>query len=94
VRFSWDANKAASNLRKHGVAFEDAARVFLDPLSIREQDRIVDGEERWQTIGTCGNQKLVVVAHTATDDQSGEEFIRIISARKAERHERRRYEDY
>ncbi|HUH76503.1 MAG TPA: BrnT family toxin, partial [Devosia sp.] len=70
MRFSWDANKAASNLRKHGVAFEDAARVFLDPLSIREQDRIVDGEERWPTIGTCGNQKLVV-ARTATDDQSG-----------------------
>ena len=92
MKFGWDTNKAASNLRKHGIAFEDAARVFLDPLAIREQDRIVDGEERWQIIGTFGYSKLLVVAHTTTDEESGEEFIRIISARKAERHERRRYE--
>ena len=92
MKFGWDANKAASNLRKHGIAFEDAARVFFDPLSVREQDRIVDGEERWQTIGTFDDQKLIVVAHTTTDDETGEEVIRIISARKAERHERRRYE--
>ena len=92
MRFGWNPDKAASNLRKHGIAFEDAARVFLDSLAVREQDRIVDGEERWQTIGTFDNRKLIVVAHTTIDDESGEEFIRIISARKAERHERRRYE--
>jgi len=92
VEFEWDRNKAASNLRKHGVAFEDAARVFLDPLSIREQDRIIDGEERWQIIGCINQFTLLVVAHTAFDDESGQEYIRIISARKAERHERRRYE--
>lgn len=92
MKFGWDPNKAASNLRKHGVAFEDAARVFLDPLAIREQDRIVDGEERWQIIGTFDHFRLLVVAHTTADEESGEEFIRIISARKAERHERRRYE--
>lgn len=93
MQFGWDPEKAASNLRKHGVAFEDAARVFFDPLAIREQDRIVDGEERWQIIGTFDHAKLLVVAHTATDDETGEEFIRIISARKAERHERQRYEN-
>jgi uncharacterized DUF497 family protein len=92
VRFGWDPNKAASNLRKHGIAFDDAARVFFDPLAIRKQDRIVDGEERWQIIGVVEHFKLLVVAHTTTDDESGEEIIRIISARKAERHERRRYE--
>ena len=91
MRFGWDRDKAASNLRKHGIAFEDAARVFLDPLAVQEQDRIVDGEERWQTIGTIANHTLVVVAHTTRNDD-GEEFIRIISARKAERGERRRYE--
>lgn len=92
MRFGWDPNKAAVNLRKHGIAFEDAVRVFLDPLAVHEQDRIVDGEERWQIIGILDGFKLVVVAHTSTDDESGEEFIRIISARRAERHERRRYE--
>lgn len=92
MRFGWNPSKAASNLRKHGVAFEDAVRVFLDPLAVREQDRIVDGEERWQVIGTFDNHKLIVVAHTSTDDESGEEFVRIISARRAERHERWRYE--
>jgi uncharacterized DUF497 family protein len=93
VRFEWDEDKASGNLRKHGVAFEDAARVFLDPLALREQDRVVDGEERWQIIGTLDAFKLVVVAHTTRDDPQGEEIIRIISSRKAERHERRQYED-
>ena len=92
AKFEWDENKAASNLRKHGISFESAARVFLDPLAIREQDQIVDDEERWQIIGTYDTFKLVVVAHTTRDNQDGEEFIRIISARKAERRERRRYE--
>lgn len=67
MRFGWNPDKAASNLRKHGIAFEDDARVFLDPLAVREQDRIVDGEERWQTIGIVGNHRLIVVAHTTTD---------------------------
>ena len=93
MRFGWDPHKAASNLRKHGIAFDDAVRVFMDPLAIREHDRIVDGEERWQIIGTFDHLKLLVVAHTSRDDESGEEFIRIISARPAERSERRRYED-
>ena len=59
---------------------------------MHEQDRIVDGEERWQTIGTVDNHRLLVVAHTSSDDEGGEEYIRIISARKAERRERQRYE--
>jgi len=93
VEFEWDEAKAETNLRKHGVAFEDAVRVFFDPLALREQDRIVDGEERWQITGTLDGFQLVVVAHTTRDGPDGGEIIRIISARKAERHERRRYED-
>jgi uncharacterized protein len=81
-------NKSAEARR----CFEDAIRVFFDPLAVREQDWIVDGEERWQTVGTVDTYKLVVVAHTATDEEDGEEFIRIISARLAEKPERRRYE--
>lgn len=91
MKFSWDADKAATNLRKHNVAFIDAARVFLDPLAKREQDRIVDGEERWKITGTASPHGIVVVAHTSTDDETGEEYIRIISARKAEPFERRHY---
>ena len=45
--FDWDESKNAANLRKHGIAFEDAVFVFADPLHISTPDRIVDGEERW-----------------------------------------------
>jgi hypothetical protein len=92
VRFEWDPKKAQSNLRKHGIAFEDAIHVFSDPLHLRVQDRHESGQERWQAIGVIGNFTVVVVTHTTLDDEQGTEVIRIISARKAERHERRQYE--
>ena len=88
--FEWDDNKATSNLKKHGVSFEEAARVFDDPLARFEQDRHVDGEERWQTLGAVKNM-LILVAHTMTKENDCE-VIRIISARPANRHERRQYE--
>ena len=90
--FEWDEHKAQSNLRKHGLSFETAVRVFSDPLQILVQDRHVGGEERWQTTGAIENFTIVVVAHTIKDHEQGTEIIRIISARKAEPHERRRYE--
>jgi uncharacterized protein len=89
--FEWDAAKAAANLKKHGVAFEDAVRVFADPAHISDVERIEGGEHRWQTIGTVDGIRLLLVVH-AWRDADGVEIIRIISARKAERHERRRYE--
>lgn len=46
IQFEWDAAKAESNRRKHGVSFETAVRVFADPLHVSEQDRIEDGEQR------------------------------------------------
>jgi uncharacterized DUF497 family protein len=91
VRFTWDPNKAESNKRKHKIGFEQASRVFADPSRLSEVDRIVDVEERWLTIGAIDDLRIVVVAHTVTDAESIE-IVRIISARKAERHERRRYE--
>ena len=91
LRFSWDANKAASNKRKHGVSFETAARVFSDPFAFSEQDRIEDGEYRWQTIGSVEGVVILFVAHTVADEGDAE-LIHIISARKAERNERKRYE--
>jgi hypothetical protein len=91
TRFEWDPTKAASNLRKHGVSFPTAARVFSDPYALVEQDRIENGEERWQTIGVVDGIVMLLVAHTVRE-QDDVEVIRIISARRADRKERRRYE--
>ncbi|MBG9389841.1 BrnT family toxin [Caenimonas aquaedulcis] len=91
IRFEWDAAKAASNLRKHGVSFELAMHVFGDPLAFSHQDRIEGGEQRWQTLGRVDGVLLLLVAHTVWDDEEGE-VIRIISARQATRKEKRDYE--
>jgi uncharacterized DUF497 family protein len=95
TRFEWDPAKAASNLRKHGVSFSVAVRVFSDPFALTEQDHIEDGELRWQTLGIADGRSLLFVAHTVREeDEDGQpvEIVRIISARKADRKERRRYE--
>jgi|ERR1035438_8672640 uncharacterized DUF497 family protein len=92
TRFEWDAAKATSNLRKHGVSFETATRVFADPHALFEQDRIVDGELRWQAIGVVDGFVMLMVAH-AMQELDSVEGIRIISARRANHKERRRYEE-
>jgi uncharacterized protein len=95
VRFEWDAAKAAANLRKHGVSFDIALRVFADPFALTEQDRVEDGERRWQTLGWAADHLMLLVAHTIweeDEDGSAIEVIRIISARVAVRKERQRYE--
>ena len=86
---NWDPAKDASNRVKHRVGFETAQLVFDDPYAISALDRVVDGEERWQTIGvTQGEMLLVVHADSSFGD---EEVIRIISTRRANAHERRKY---
>jgi uncharacterized protein len=90
TRFEWDPEKARSNLRKHGISFETATFAFDDPYSITEIDRIEGGEYRWQTIGMAFGVSLLLVAHTVEDEDV--EVIRIISARRAEPSERRKYE--
>ena len=92
VRFEWDETKARSNARKHGVRFEDAMLVFADPYALVEQDRMEGGEFRWQTLGLAGGVVLLLVAHTVRSEQE-DEIIRIISARKAVRKERKRYDE-
>jgi uncharacterized protein len=92
TRFEWDPIKAASNLRKHGVSFPTAARVFADPCALVDQDRIENGEERWQAIGVVDGIVMLLVAHTVRE-QDKVEVICIISARLANRRERRRYEE-
>jgi len=92
IRFEWDLVKAATNLRKHGVSFETATRVFADPGALFEPDRIEDAEQRWRAIGVVEGFAMILVAHTVRE-QEDLEVIRIISARRADRLERRRYEE-
>jgi hypothetical protein len=93
IRFEWDEAKNLSNQRKHGIRFEEASRVFFDPLHI-----VV--EQRWQALGLirrdAGALLLLLVAHTVREDEQADEWIeviRIISARRATPEERRIYED-
>ena len=97
IRFTWDENKNIFNQRKHdGIAFGVAARVFRDPLRLTRQDRIEGYEMRWQTIGSVYGVAVLLVAHTITEEDADGtliETIRIISARRATRSERKRYEE-
>jgi hypothetical protein len=95
TRFEWDPAKAAINLRKHAISFDIALRVFADPFALTEQVRVEGDEQRWQTLGTVEGHLLVLVAHMIRDDEEDGlpiEIIRIISARRADRKERQRYE--
>jgi uncharacterized protein len=90
--FEWDEQKAETNRHKHGICFEEAALVFEDPLAWSEQDRIENAERRWQTIGMVNGCLLLLVAHTLCFEDDDVELVRIISARRASRKERKRYE--
>jgi uncharacterized protein len=91
VRFEWDQKKNEANRRKHGVSFETAALVFEDSNRLLFVERVVDGEERWHTIGSVRDSFLfLTVAHTYTEERA-EPIVRIISARRATRHERKLY---
>ena len=87
--FQWDLGKARSNLRKHGVSFDKAASVFFDPLAVsgNDPDHSID-ESRYVTFGLSSRGRLLAVIHTVRADS-----IRIISARRATRNERRLYEE-
>ena len=88
VEFAWDERKNRANRKKHRISFETATLVFDDPFHISVQDREVDGEVRWQTIGMVNGVHLLLVAHTVDEEAN---LIRILSARKATRRERSIY---
>jgi uncharacterized DUF497 family protein len=92
MKLEWDKAKAKINIKKHGVYFEDAALVFDDPCQISHLDRIENGEERWQTIGKAGGAVVLLVVHTYIDS-IGQEIVRIVSARRATKKERKNYEE-
>lgn len=89
MEFEWDPDKATTNFKKHSVTFHEAATVLGDPLSVtfHDPDHSID-EERFITIGVSIEGRVVSVSHTDRENR-----IRIISARKATRHERKIYED-
>ncbi len=90
IQFEWDRKKAARNLRKHEVSFEEATNVFGDQLSITISDpkHTVPGDERFVTMGQSRKGHALVVVHS---DRG--RIIRIISARRASRQERKTYEE-
>ena len=88
--FEWDDNKAEENLKKHYVSFDEAKTVFNDPLArISDDSEHSYLEERFHIIGQSINNRIIIVAFTERNDK-----IRIISARKAESWEKRKYEQY
>jgi uncharacterized DUF497 family protein len=88
VRFEWNASKAAANLRKHKVSFDEAASMFFDPLSATGDDPDHSIEERrFVTFGVSASGRVLVVSHMDRGDA-----IRIITARLATRAERNIYE--
>lgn len=90
--FEWDPTKARQNHRKHGVAFERAAEVFLDPLmlSLFDEQHSAD-EDRWITLGTCRDGTCLAVVHTFCEVDARTASIRIISARRATKTEAKQY---
>lgn len=89
MRFEWDPEKAAENLRKHGVSFEEAATVFGDPLARTYEDPDASSDEpRELTFGVSSGGRAVLVAHCERQGR-----VRMISAREMTRREKRDYEE-
>lgn len=89
MQFEWDADKNETNIRQHGIDFADIPAVFNAPMLTDLDDRIEYGEERWISIGMVATLTIVII-WTERDTDT----IRLISARKANRYERQRYEAY
>ena len=89
MQFEWDPNKATNNIAKHEISFNEASTVFADPLSLTFSDPDHSrSEDRYITISESMQRNLLIISHTDRDQR-----IRIISARKATRRERRIYEN-
>jgi len=99
VRYEWNEAKNQRNQQKHeGISFELASLVFEDECRLVGPDRIDErGEQRWHAIGAAQIESvaaiILLVIHVYREDRNGEEIIRIISARRAEKHEIRRYQE-
>lgn len=88
MEFEWDPDKAAANLAKHGVSFDEASTVFGDPLAATVDDPVhSEFESRSVTLGRSSTDRILVVVHTHRNER-----IRLISSRTANRAERKQYE--
>ena len=92
MEFEWDEDKNRSNKLKHGIRFETAIEVFDDPFELTEFDQFVDGEERWKTLGSWQQGWTVLVVIHVERHRDNVSTVRIISARAANKDERKRYE--
>jgi uncharacterized DUF497 family protein len=91
-QFEWDPVKAQRNLKDHGIAFERAATVFLDPQALSEFDEEHSQEEdRWVTLGLDRTGSLLIVCHTYREETELSARIRLISARRATKNEAKQY---
>ena len=90
IRFEWDENKNASNIRKHGVSFEEAKTVFYDECAVMIPDPDhSETEERFILMGFSARARILIVCHCWRQQES---VIRIISARKATTQEKKQYD--
>lgn len=89
MKFEWDEQKRQTNIRKHGLDFEDAKEVFYGPMLVKLDTRTDYGEDRWIGIGMTKN-RVVVVVYLEYDHET----IRIISLRKALNYEQKQYQQH
>ncbi len=89
MEFDWDPAKSEANLNKHGISFDEARDIFDGPILTRVDDRQDYGENRHISLGALAPAAVLVVVHTERGDK-----IRLISARKANRRERKVYHDH
>ncbi len=89
--FDWDEAKNHTNLKKHGLSFEIAQRVFWDPLALLQPDPGIHEEDRWRIIGRVNDTTIILVVFVVRG--RGVDTCRLISARRVTSHERRKYED-
>jgi len=93
MKFEWDRKKERKNIKKHGVTFEQASYVFADSFALsRYDEEHSDEEERWVLLGKSLNEIILLVVHTFRDNEDNE-FVRIISARKASKKEEKIYKE-
>ena len=90
MRYEWDPNKAEANRKVHGISFSDAMHVLEDDFALTREDPDADGEQRLVTLGLDATGTLLVVVYTYREP----DIIRLISAWKANKAQRTRYEKY
>lgn len=91
VRFEWDARKALSNRKKHGISFDEAQSVFFDEFALQffDEEHSAEGEDRFVMLGLSHHSRILVVCHCEREEGN---VIRIISARRATSKERKHYQ--